>query len=76
MCFSAAQVSPTSAVFMHVNDTFGQSIAKGVAATLPQLNLPFQITRRSAYDPAAKDLSVEVSKAKAVKADFLLLAAA
>jgi branched-chain amino acid transport system substrate-binding protein len=72
--FKTSQVVPRSAVFMHVNDTFGQSIAKGVAATLPQLNLPFKISDTIPYDPAAKDLSVEVSKAKAVNADFLLLA--
>jgi branched-chain amino acid transport system substrate-binding protein len=71
--FRTAQVTPQSAVFMHVNDTFGQAMAKGVAATLPQLNLPFKLSDTIAYDPAAKDLSVEVTKAKATKADFLLL---
>jgi branched-chain amino acid transport system substrate-binding protein len=71
--FRSAHVSPQSAVFMHVNDTFGQAMAKGVAATLPQLGLPFQLKESIAYDPAAKDLSVEVSKAKATNADFLLL---
>jgi branched-chain amino acid transport system substrate-binding protein len=71
--FSTVKVSPQSAVFMHVNDALGQSMAKGVEATLPHLNLPFKIAETIAYDPAAKDLSVEVSKAKATKADFLLL---
>ena len=35
--------------------------------------LPFKIVDTICYDPAAKDLSVEVSKAKAANADFLLL---
>src|SRR4029077_14260174 len=65
---------PRTAVFMHVNDTFGQAMNKGISATLPRLtNLPFKIVDTIAYDPAAKDLTVEVSKAKAANADFLLL---
>jgi branched-chain amino acid transport system substrate-binding protein len=59
---------------MHVNDTFGQAMRGAVGAILPRLtNLPFKITETISYDPAAKDLSVEVSKAKASKADFLLV---
>ena len=41
---------------------------------MPQrTQLPFKIVDTIGYDPAAKDLSVEVSKAKAANADFLLL---
>ena len=59
---------------MHVNDTFGQAMNKGISAMLPRLTqLPFKIVDTISYDPAAKDLSVEVSKAKAANADFLLL---
>ena len=58
---------------MHVNDTFGQANAKAIGAILPQLNLPFKLVDTISYDPAAKDLTVEVAKAKATKADFLLL---
>ena len=72
--FRATNVAPRTAVFMHVNDTFGQAMAKGIGATLPHLtNLPFKIVDTISYDPAAKDLTVEVSKAKAANADFLLL---
>jgi branched-chain amino acid transport system substrate-binding protein len=72
--FRATNVAPRSAVFMHVNDTFGQAMNKGISATLPRLTqLPFRIVDTISYDPAAKDLSVEVSKAKAANADFLLL---
>ena len=59
---------------MHVNDTFGQSMAKGVARAAAQ-----DVACRSSsldtipYDPAAKDLTVEVSKAKATNAELLLL---
>ncbi|MFN0160708.1 MAG: ABC transporter substrate-binding protein [Burkholderiales bacterium] len=72
--FRTVNVAPRTAVFMHVNDTFGQAMNRGISATLPRLtNLPFRIVETISYDPAAKDLSVEVSKAKATKADFLLL---
>ena len=71
--FRATSTTPRTAVFMHVNDTFGQANAKAIAAILPQLNLPFKLVETIAYDPAAKDLTVDISKAKVAKADFLLL---
>jgi branched-chain amino acid transport system substrate-binding protein len=71
--FREAKVEPKTAVFMHVNDTFGQSMAKGVAALLPKVSLPFKLLDTIPYDPAAKDLNVEVSKAKATNAELLLL---
>ena len=72
--FQATNTIPRTAVFMHVNDTFGQAMAKGIGAAMPRLTqLPFKIVDQISYDPAAKDLTVEVSKAKAANADFLLL---
>jgi branched-chain amino acid transport system substrate-binding protein len=71
--FRTTGTTPRTAVFMHVNDTFGQANAKALGALLPQLNLSFKLTDTISYDPAAKDLTVEVAKAKATKADFLLL---
>ena len=72
--FAATKTSPATAVYMHVNDTFGQAMTKGITAMLPsRTQLGFKIVDEIGYDPAAKDLTVEVSKAKASKADFLLL---
>ncbi len=72
--FQATNTVPRTAVFMHVNDTFGQAMAKGIGAFMQRLTqLPFKIVDTISYDPAAKDLTVEVSKAKASNADFLLL---
>jgi branched-chain amino acid transport system substrate-binding protein len=72
--FQATNTVPRTAVFMHVNDTFGQAMAKGIGAFMPKMTqLPFKIVDTISYDPAAKDLTVEVSKAKASNADFLLL---
>jgi branched-chain amino acid transport system substrate-binding protein len=72
--FQATNTVPRTAVYMHVNDTFGQAMTRGIGALLPQrTQLPFKIVDTISYDPAAKDLTVEVSKAKAANADFLLL---
>ena len=72
--FRATNTVPRTAVFMHVNDTFGQAMAKGIGAVMPrQTQLPFKNVDTISYDPAAKDLTVEVSKAKSSNADFLLL---
>ena len=59
---------------MIINDTFGQSMAKrGINALMPKANLPFKIVETISYDPQAKDLSVEVAKAKAAKAELQLV---
>ena len=72
--FRVTNSVPRTAVFMHVNDTFGQAMAKGIGTILPRLDfLPFKVLDTIAYDPAAKDLTVEVSKAKSANADFLML---
>jgi branched-chain amino acid transport system substrate-binding protein len=71
--FEAAGSAPKSVVFMHVNDTFGTAMQKGIGAVMPKFNLPYSIAETIAYDPAARDLSVEVAKAKATGADALLM---
>src|SRR5262252_2198118 len=54
--FEAAGTVPKSAVFMHVNDTFGQAMTKGIQGMLPtRTQLPFRIVETISYDPAAKD---------------------
>ncbi|MEO8080879.1 MAG: ABC transporter substrate-binding protein, partial [Caldimonas sp.] len=72
--FQATGTAPRKAVFMHVNDTFGTAMTGGIKAILPRLSyLPFHIVEEIGYDPAARDLSVEVAKAKASGADFVML---
>ena len=58
---------------MHVNDTFGTAMQKGIGAVMPKFNMPYTIAETIAYDPTARDLSVEVAKAKATGADALLM---
>ena len=71
--FEVTGVAPQSVVFMHVNDTFGTAMQQGINAVLPRFNMPYQIVEQIAYDPTARDLSVEVAKAKATGAQALLL---
>ncbi len=71
--FDAAGASPKTAVFMHINDTFGTAMKGGIGAVMPKFNLPYTLVDTIAYDPAARDLSVEVAKAKATGADALLM---
>jgi branched-chain amino acid transport system substrate-binding protein len=40
---------------------------------MPKFNMPYEIKETISYDPTARDLSVEVSKAKATGADALLV---
>jgi branched-chain amino acid transport system substrate-binding protein len=68
--FKATGVTPKTAVLMIVNDTFGQSMLKGINALMPKVGLPFEIVETISYDPQAKDLSIEVAKAKAAKAEL------
>jgi branched-chain amino acid transport system substrate-binding protein len=71
--FAAVGAAPKTAVFMHVNDTFGTAMSKAIPGLMPKFNMPYQIVQTIAYDPAARDLSVEIAKAKASKADALLM---
>jgi branched-chain amino acid transport system substrate-binding protein len=72
--FEATGVKPKTAVFMHVNDTFGVSMQKGFAGVLTKFPaIPYKLVDTIAYDPAARDLSVEVAKAKASGADALVM---
>src|SRR5215210_4526974 len=64
--FSLTGNAPKTAVFMHVNDTFGVAMQKGFTGVMSKFpQIPYKVADTIAYDPAARDLSVEVAKAKA-----------
>src|SRR6187551_37796 len=71
--FAAGGKEPKSVVFMHVNDTFGMAMKGGIGAVMPKFDMPYKIAETIAYDPAARDLSVEIAKAKASGAEALLM---
>jgi branched-chain amino acid transport system substrate-binding protein len=70
--FAATGKTPKTAVLMSVNDTFGTAMQNGIKGLFPTLNMPYQIVDVISYDPRAKDLAVEVAKAKATKAELLM----
>ena len=70
--FKVSGKTPKTAVLMSVNDTFGTSMINGIKALFPKLDMPYELVDTISYDPAAKDLAVEVGKAKATKAELLL----
>src|SRR5262245_14306205 len=70
--FVESGVAPKTVVFLHVNDTFGTAMSKSLPDLLPKFNMPYTIKEAISYDPTARDLSVEVSKAKATGADAVL----
>jgi branched-chain amino acid transport system substrate-binding protein len=71
--FSLSGTEPKTAVFMHVNDTFGVAMQKGFTGVMSKFTMPYKVVDTIAYDPAARDLSVEVAKAKASGAQALIL---
>jgi branched-chain amino acid transport system substrate-binding protein len=70
--FQITGSAPKTAVLLHVNDTYGTSIQKGMAAMFPKFDMPYKILEEIAYDPGARDLSVEVAKAKGTGAEALI----
>lgn len=71
--FELTGVTPQSVVYMHVNDTFGVAMQRGIGAVMPKFSMPYKILDTIAYDPTARDLSVEVAKARATGTEALLV---
>jgi len=71
--FAEAGKEPKTVVFMHCNDTFGTSMQGGIGAVFPKHNMPYTIKETISYDPTARDLSVEVARAKATGAEALMM---
>lgn len=63
--------NPKTAVLMHVNDTFGQATSGAVKGVWDKAGLGIKILDTISYDARARDLSVEVAKAKATGADLV-----
>ncbi|TQF35303.1 branched-chain amino acid ABC transporter substrate-binding protein [Bradyrhizobium sp. UNPF46] len=63
---------PSSAVVLHLNNTMGKSTAASIDQAWKEVGVPLKIAQYVAYDEKAKDLSVEVAKAKASGADALI----
>ncbi len=69
----ATKVAPTTGVFVHANDTFGTAQRQAMDRMFPTAGLPFRLLESIAYDPRAQDLSVEVTKIRALKPEIVLV---
>jgi branched-chain amino acid transport system substrate-binding protein len=67
------KASPKTAVFLHANNTFGISQRQAMDRLLPAAGMPFRTLESIAYDPRAQDLSIEVTKIRALKPDLVLV---
>ena len=54
--FAESGVAPKTVAFLHVNDTFGTAMQKGIGALHKKANMPYEIVETIAYDPKARDL--------------------
>lgn len=68
--FDYKKVKLETAALMHINDTYGEGMRKAIDEM--QNVLPLKIVEKISYDPNAKDLSTEISRIKASKAEILL----
>lgn len=63
---------PKGAVVIHLNNTFGTASAAAIRKEWKEVGLLFDVVAEIPYDEKARDLSVEVAKAKASGADTLV----
>ena len=70
--FKVSGVTPKTAVMLCLNDTIGATFVAAIKANFPKFGMPYQLVDIITYDAAVKDLSVEVAKAKATKAELLM----
>ena len=71
--FAVIGAAPKTLVYLHVNDTFGSAMVKGINAMMPKLDMPYKIVDQISYDPQSRDMSVEVARAKASNPDALMV---
>ena len=67
--FAATGATPKTVVLLHVNDTFGTSLAGALFALTPKFKMPYKIVEKIPYDPYGRDFSAEVRKVKGAKPD-------
>ena len=70
--FDQTQTHPKTAVILYINDTYGESMVQAMQAGIPKYQLPFTVIDSLSYDPRTQDLSAEITRVKAAKADLLI----
>ena len=69
--YAIAGKAPKSAVLLHANDTFGTTQKDASVNLIGKFDMPYKFADVISYDPAARDLSAEVRKAKGSNAELL-----
>jgi branched-chain amino acid transport system substrate-binding protein len=70
--FQLKDTPPKTAALLYINDTYGQSMYEAISYYFPRLNLPCRLIEIVSYDPRTQDLSGEIAKIKASKAELLI----
>ena len=71
--FKLGGKTPQTMVMLHTNDTYGTNTKDAFGRLFPSFNMPYKTLETIAYDPAARDLSAEVRKAKATNAELCMV---
>ncbi len=71
--FKVTGKTPQTMVLLHSNDTYGTNTKDALVKLFPQFQMPYKTLEQIAYDPAARDLSAEVRKAKATNAELVMV---
>jgi len=69
--FALTGKAPQSAVMLHVNDTFGTTQRDATVQFIGRFQMPYKLMETIAYDPATRDLSAEVRRAKSTNAELV-----
>ena len=69
--FAESGATPKSVALLHVNDTFGTSLAGALMALTPKFKMPYKIVEKIPYDPYGRDFSAEVRKVQGAKPEAL-----
>jgi branched-chain amino acid transport system substrate-binding protein len=67
--FQISGHTPKTVALLHVNDTFGTSLAGALFALAPRFKMPYKIVEKISYDPYGRDFASEIRKAKASRAE-------
>ena len=70
--FTSTGKTPKTMVIMHSQDTYGTDTTGAFVKVIPKFGMPYKVLDVISYDPAARDLSAEIRKAKATGAEVLM----
>lgn len=70
--FQLKDTPPKTAALLYINDTYGQAMYEAISSHFPRLDLPCKLIQVVSYDPRTQDLSGEIAKIKASKAELLI----